>query len=163
MHTVKVRLFCWWCVCCIVLLTLWIIILRACRDHNKIAPCGMIEVFLNWIKSFCFYITGAGGGAVCWFLLKLLVHLTFLVLFLLLWWWCRGTNCDQCLSMVQCCFTSAETVRLIRMESPGRPPQLSHSSWTLSCFACKLKHYRGRAKDCQCGWNKTFSVNKWSM
>ena len=24
------------------------------------------------------------------------------------------TNCDQCVSMVQCCFTSTETVRLIR-------------------------------------------------
>ena len=57
------------------------------------------------------------------------------------WWWCRascprmsvdilGTNCDQCVCMVQCCFTSTETIRLIRMESPGRPPQLSHSSWT---------------------------------
>ena len=23
-----------------------------------------------------------------------------------------GTNCDQCLSMVQCCFTSTETIRL---------------------------------------------------
>ena len=55
------------------------------------------------------------------------------------WWWCRvsclrmsvdilGTNC---LSMVQCCFTSTETVRLVRTESPGRPPRLSHSSWTL--------------------------------
>ena len=39
-----------------------------------------------------------------------------------------GTNCDQCMSMVQCCFTSTETVRLVRTESPGRPPQLSHSS-----------------------------------
>ena len=59
------------------------------------------------------------------------------------WWWCRtsrprmsldilGTNCDQCPSMVQCCFTSTETVRLIRTESPGRPPRLSHSSWTLN-------------------------------
>ena len=57
------------------------------------------------------------------------------------WWWCRascprmsvdvlGTNCDQCRSMVQCCFTSTETVRLIRTKSPGRPPRLSHSSWT---------------------------------
>ena len=27
-----------------------------------------------------------------------------------------GTNFDQCLSMVQCCFTSTETVRLIRTE-----------------------------------------------
>ena len=25
-----------------------------------------------------------------------------------------GTNCDQCRSTVQCCFTSPETVRLIR-------------------------------------------------
>ena len=32
---------------------------------------------------------------------------------------------------VQCCFTSTETVRLIRTESPGRPPRLWHSSWTL--------------------------------
>ena len=36
-----------------------------------------------------------------------------------------GTNCD---SMVQCCFTSTETVRLVRTGSPGRPPQLPHSS-----------------------------------
>ena len=34
-----------------------------------------------------------------------------------------GTNCDQCRSMVQCCFTSTETVRLIRTERPGRPPR----------------------------------------
>ena len=59
------------------------------------------------------------------------------------WWqWCRascppmlvdilGTNCDQCLSTLQCCFTSTEIIRLIRTESPGRPPRLSHSSWTL--------------------------------
>ena len=42
-----------------------------------------------------------------------------------------GTNCDQCVCMVQCCFTSTETIRLIRTGSPGRPPRLSHSSWTL--------------------------------
>ena len=59
------------------------------------------------------------------------------------WWWCRascprmsvdilGTNCDQCRSMVQCCFTSTETVRLFRTERQGQPPRLSHSSWTLS-------------------------------
>ena len=35
-----------------------------------------------------------------------------------------GTNCDQCLSMVQCCFASTETVRLVRTDSPGRPPRL---------------------------------------
>ena len=39
-----------------------------------------------------------------------------------------GTNCDQCVRMVQCCFTSTETIRLIRTWSPGRPPRLSHSS-----------------------------------
>ena len=44
---VKVRLFCWWCcVCCTVLLSLCIIILRARHDHNKTAPCGMIKGFL---------------------------------------------------------------------------------------------------------------------
>ena len=54
------------------------------------------------------------------------------------WWWCRaswprmsvdilGTNCDQFLSMVQCCFTSTETVRLIRRGNPGWPPRLSHT------------------------------------
>ena len=62
-------------------------------------------------------------------------------------WWCRvscpwmsvdilGTNCDQSLSMVQCCFTSTETVRLIRTESPGWPPWLSHSSRTLWIPTC---------------------------
>ena len=56
-----------------------------------------------------------------------------------------GTNCDQCLSMVQCCFTSAETIRLIRTGSPGRPPRINHSSWTLkawpqhsTCIYCLL-------------------------
>ena len=36
-----------------------------------------------------------------------------------------GTNCG---SMVRC---SIKTIRLIRTGSPGRPPRLSHSSWTL--------------------------------
>ena len=39
-----------------------------------------------------------------------------------------GTNCDQCVCMVQCCFTSTETMKLIRTGGPGRPPRLSHSS-----------------------------------
>ena len=42
-----------------------------------------------------------------------------------------GTNCDQCVCMVQCCFTSTETIMLIRTGSLGQPPRLSHSSWTL--------------------------------
>ena len=54
---VKVRLFCWWCcVYCIVLLTLCIIILWARHYHNKIAPCGMLKVFLNWIEDTCSFV-----------------------------------------------------------------------------------------------------------
>ena len=52
---VKVRLFRWWCcVWCIVLLSLRIIILRACQDPNKIASCGMIK---NKNKMFYFFLT----------------------------------------------------------------------------------------------------------
>ena len=54
-----------------------------------------------------------------------------------------GTNCDQCRSMVQCCFTSTETVRLIRRESAGRPPRLSHSSWTLKPAMSNALMYTG--------------------
>ena len=42
-----------------------------------------------------------------------------------------GTSWDQCRSMVQYSFTSTETRRLVRADSPGRPPRLSHSSWTM--------------------------------
>ena len=38
--------------------------------------------------------------------------------------------------MVQCCFTSTETIRLIKTGIPGRPPRLSHSSWTLYRRGC---------------------------
>ena len=48
-----------------------------------------------------------------------------------------GTNRDQCVCLVQCCFTSTETVRLIRTGSPGRPPRLSHSSRTLGSDGVK--------------------------
>ena len=44
-----------------------------------------------------------------------------------------GTSCDQCRSMVQYIFTSTETRRLVRTDSPGRPPRLTHSSWTAVC------------------------------
>ena len=33
--------------------------------------------------------------------------------------------------MVQYSFTSTETRKLVRTDSPGRPPRLSHSSWTM--------------------------------
>ena len=42
-----------------------------------------------------------------------------------------GTSCDQCRSTVQYSFTSTETRRLVRTDSSGRPPRLSHSSWTM--------------------------------
>ena len=44
-----------------------------------------------------------------------------------------GTSCDQCRSMIQYSFTSTETRRLVRTDSPGRPPRLSHSSGTMVC------------------------------
>ena len=36
-----------------------------------------------------------------------------------------GTSCDQCRSTVQYIFTSTETRRLVRTDSPGRPPRLA--------------------------------------
>ena len=48
-----------------------------------------------------------------------------------------GTSWDQYRSMVQYSFTSTETRRLVRTDSPGRPLRLSHSSWTM---ATRLSH-----------------------
>ena len=44
-----------------------------------------------------------------------------------------GSSWDQCRSTVQYSFTSTETRRLVRTDSPGRPPRLSHSLWTVCC------------------------------
>ena len=41
-----------------------------------------------------------------------------------------GTSCDQCWRRFNKS-TSTETRRLVMTDSPGRPPQLSHSSWTM--------------------------------
>ena len=49
-----------------------------------------------------------------------------------------GTSRDQCVSMVQYSFTSTETIRLVRTDSPGRPPRLSHSSWTVTSLPPEL-------------------------
>ena len=49
-----------------------------------------------------------------------------------------GTSCDQCRSKVQYCFTSTETIRLVRTENPERPPRLSHSTWTMHCCCWSL-------------------------
>ena len=45
-----------------------------------------------------------------------------------------GTSSDQCRSMVQYSFTSTETRKLVRTDSPGQPPRLSHSSWTMKVW-----------------------------
>ena len=49
-----------------------------------------------------------------------------------------GTSWDQCRSMVQYSFTSTETRRLVRTDSSGRPPRLSHSSWALRRHSCAI-------------------------
>ena len=48
-----------------------------------------------------------------------------------------GTSCDQCLSMVQCRFTSTETARLIRTGSPATSTftQLLNSELTALCHS----------------------------
>ena len=50
---------------------------------------------------------------------------------------CQSSECAGWL--VECCFTSTETIRIIRDGSPGRPPRLSHSSWTLPQCAYSLQ------------------------
>ena len=47
-----------------------------------------------------------------------------------------GTSWDQCRSIIQYSFTSTETRRLVRTDSPGQPSRLSHSSWTMFCCCC---------------------------
>ena len=49
-----------------------------------------------------------------------------------------GTSCDHCRSMVQYRLTSTETRRLVRTDSPGRPPRLSHSSWTMTLLSLRI-------------------------
>ena len=59
-----------------------------------------------------------------------------------------GTSWDQCRSMVQYSFTSTETRRLVMTDSPGRPPRLSHSSWTMIwAVFCFHVAFRPRRRD----------------
>ena len=61
-----------------------------------------------------------------------------------------GTNCDQCRSMVQCCFTSTETVRLITTGSPGRQPtstQLLNSEGALFIFVHRRCQHPAKGLD----------------
>ena len=57
-----------------------------------------------------------------------------------------GTSWDQCRSMVQYSFTaSTETRRLVRTDSPGRPPRLWRSSWTMTWFVVVDRFYSSSA------------------
>ena len=46
--------------------------------------------------------------------------------------------------MVQYSFTSTETRKLVRTDSPGWPPPLSHSSWTMSYWLSLLSHEKSK-------------------
>ena len=75
-----------------------------------------------------------------------------------------GTSWDQCRSMVQYNFTSTETRRLVRTDSPGRPPRLSHSSWTMSHFKIEVTFeiHPNTAFNSRCRgglWNKNVIVS----
>jgi len=76
---------------------------------------------------------------------------------------CRLTRWDQCVSMVQCCFTSTETMKLVRTDSPGRAPRLSHSSWTIHC--CLDPIYISRAVNTgtrfNCLWQRAAWLAIW--
>ena len=70
-----------------------------------------------------------------------------------------GTSCDQCQSMVQYSFTSTETIRLVRTDSPGRPPRHSHTSCTmynLIGHTSKDKPKHGRLSQ---GWLSYHSIS----
>ena len=89
--------------------------------------------------------------AECMRILSLSLPVHMIMMWSLLSSGCRvgilGTKCDQCVCMVQCYFTSTETVRPIRTGSPEWPPRLSHSSWTLSCLYTFVYRLLPVAKD----------------
>ena len=65
-----------------------------------------------------------------------------------------GTSWDQCRSMVQSIFTSTETRRLVRTDSPGGPPRLSHSSWTMQFSVIRIERrgsFRQPESEAMCG------------
>ena len=58
---------CWWCCacCCIVLLTWCIHYFMSRHDHDKIAPCGKIKVFLIWIWIWFVFMCTATFWPLC--------------------------------------------------------------------------------------------------
>ena len=52
-----------------------------------------------------------------------------------------GTSWDQCRSVDQYSFTSTEARRLVRTDSPGLPPRLSRSSWTMIVCLLVIEHF----------------------
>ena len=75
-----------------------------------------------------------------------------------------GANCDQCVCMVQCWFTSTETIRFIRARSPGRPPRLSHSSWSLRDSVCPNSTllFKFRVRGVVCNKLCSHSRSRWN-
>ena len=133
-YMVKVRLFCWWCCsCCIVLLTLCIIILQACHNHNKIAPCGMITVFLtelnwtelNWVllkhQSYCasLYLNpgqnrrGIGTAWGQW------------------WWWSWSWRSRQSAEGEKPWWAAEACVSTLGSKRHQQSPGISYSKWTV--------------------------------
>ena len=68
-----------------------------------------------------------------------------------------GTSWDQCRSMVQYRFTSTETRRFVRTDSPGRPPRLSHSSWTMLLLG---KNQSRMSRICRTGPERSAQLGK---
>ena len=53
--------------------------------------------------------------------------------------WHTRANSVPRFSSAQCCLTSAETIKLLVTERPGRPPRLLRGSWARTCSgACNL-------------------------
>ena len=74
-----------------------------------------------------------------------------------------GASWDQCRSMVQYSFTSTETRRLFRTDSPRRPPWLSHSSWTMMCESDLnlIKERKKKKVRCQ-KWDSNPRPHSWT-
>ena len=65
-----------------------------------------------------------------------------------------GTNCEQCVSMVQCCFTSTETIRLVRTGT-STFTQLLNSDTHWKKTDSNIKHHetpRRHPKQCNKNW-----------
>ena len=65
-----------------------------------------------------------------------------------------GTNCDQCRSMVQCCFTSTETVGLL-----GTGAQDGHLDFHTVPELCRVLYNNFTFKTCTRVWCESVTAN----